>query len=130
MAKYFLAAISLASFASVLLLFGALVIAPPSFQLPPVGVVDEVFRIANLFFLGYIIYFLVRKLESLTSKVSELMNASIAFVILWIAQFSSLIWGVDGSLTAFVAAHVARIISLVLFIRIYYLAGRGIDERQ
>ena len=129
-AKYFFAAISLASFGSVLLLFGILVIAPPFFQLPSVGFVDEVFRIANLLFLGYIVYFLIRRLESFPTSVSELISAPIAFLILWIAQFCSLIWGVDGSLTAFVAAHIARIISLVHFIRIYYLTERTTDETK
>ncbi len=129
-AKYFFAAISLTSFVSVVSLFGLLVVMPPVFQVPPVGFVDEVFRVANLLFLGYVVFFLIRRLEFFPESVSELVSAPIAFLILAVAQFSSFIWGIDGSLTALVAAHVARIISLILFIRIYFLTERAGDEAK
>jgi hypothetical protein len=119
-AKYFLVLISLASFVSVLLLLAALIFAPPFFTLPAVRTVDETFRLANLLFLGYVIYYLVRKFESSHNTISGLVWAPLAFSLLWLAQFSLFIWGVDGSQTAFVAAHIARLTSLILFIRIYY----------
>jgi hypothetical protein len=119
-AKYFLVFIALASFVSILLLFVALIVAPPFFALPAVRTVDEVFRLANLVFLGYVIYYLVRKLESSHEAISGLVWAPFAFSLMWLAQFSFFIWGVDGSQTAFAAGHVARLISLALFIRIYY----------
>jgi hypothetical protein len=119
-AKYFLVLISLASFISVILLLGALIVAPPFSTLPAVRTVDETFRLANLLFLGYVIYYLVRKLESSHNTISGLVWAPFAFSLLWLAQFSLFIWGVDGSQTAFVAAHVARLTSLILFIHIYY----------
>jgi hypothetical protein len=119
-AKYFLVLISVASFVSVLLLLGVLVVVPPFLTLPAVRTVGEAFRLANLVFLGYVIYYLVRKLESSREAISSLVWAPLAFSLLWLAQFSMLIWGVDGSQTAFVAAHAARLASLILFIRIYY----------
>jgi hypothetical protein len=122
-AKYFLVLISAASFISVFLVLGVLVVAPPFLALPSVRIVDEAFRLANLFFLGYVIFYLVRKLELPHEQISGLVWAPLAFSLLWLAQFSMLIWGVDGSQTAFVAAHAARLASLILFIRVYYRGG-------
>jgi hypothetical protein len=124
MTKKAFVGILLASTASVLLVLVAIFVAPPHFELPPVQVADEFFRIANLFFLGYIVYFLIRKLEMAASDVSKLVSAPMAFTILWIAQFSMFIWGTDRSLTAFVAGQVMQIVALALFLRIYILTSK------
>jgi|WetSurMetagenome_2_1015567.scaffolds.fasta_scaffold27301_3 hypothetical protein len=116
--------ILLASIASVLLVLVAIFLTPPNLELPSVYVVDEYFRITNMFFLGYIIYFLIHKLETATGEVSKLVSAPIAFAILWISQFSTFIWGVDGSLTAFVAGQAMQVIAYAMFLRIYLLTSK------
>lgn len=123
--KRFLGIISFASVVSILLFFGALVVAPPFLELPSVNVVDEFFRIVNLVFLGYIIYNLGKRLEQSREAISGLIWAPTAFSLLFLAQYSLLIWGIDGSQTAFVFAHAVRLASLTLFIRIYYSSGRA-----
>jgi len=123
--KYSFGLISLVSIISILLFFGALAVAPPCMELPSVNVTDEYFRVMNLFFLGYVIYYLVKHFEPSHRAISGLIWAPLAFSFLWLAQYSSLIWGIDGSQTAFVLAHVARLASLILFIRIYYLSRRA-----
>jgi hypothetical protein len=123
--KFFLGIISFASGISVLLFLGALIVAPPFLGLPSVDVVDECFRIMNLVFLGYVICHLVKHLKPSHEAVSSLMWAPLAFSLLWLAQYSSLIWGIDGSQAAFAGAHVARLASLMLFILIYHQSGRA-----
>ncbi|MCP8304863.1 MAG: hypothetical protein H3Z50_05280 [archaeon] len=128
--KYFLSLVSLASAISILLFFGASFVAPPFLELPSVNVVDEFFRIGNLVFLGYVIYHLVKYLEMSHEAISGLIWAPSAFSLLWLAQYSLFIWGIDGSQIAFVFAHVARLASLILLIRIYYMSGRAGNESR
>lgn len=123
--KFFLGMISFASIISILLFLGTLIVAPPFLGLPSVNVVDECFTIINLVFLGYVICHLVKHLKLSHGAVSSLIWAPLAFSLLWLAQYSLLIWGIDGSQTAFAVAHVARLVSLVLFISIYYHSGRA-----
>lgn len=118
-------AISLASAISLLLIFGALTVAPPFMGLPTVNVIEEYFRIGNLIFLGYIIYNLVKRLESAHETIPGLVWTPFAFSLFWLAQYSLLIWGIDGSQTAFVVAHGARLASLILFIYIYNSSVRA-----
>jgi hypothetical protein len=121
--RYFLGLITFASVISILLVFVTLIVVPPFLKIPCVNVLDEYFRITNLFFLGYVIYHLVKHLTHLTETTSNLVWAPSAFSLMWLSQYSSLIWGIDGSQTAFVLAHVARLASLILFICIYCQSG-------
>lgn len=123
--KYFLGTISFASLISIFLFLGALVVSPPFLKFPSVNVADEWFAIGNLVFLGYVIYHLVKHLDSSRVAIPGLVWAPSAFSLLWLAQYSLLIWGIDGSQTAFIFAHGARLTSLILFIRIYQLSGRA-----
>jgi hypothetical protein len=125
MTKKAFVGILLTSIASVLLILLAILLVPPYLELPSVQTVDEYFRITNLFFLGYIIYFLIHKLETATGEVSKLVSAPIAFAILWISQFSTFIWGIDGSLVAFVAGQVMQVVAYAMFLRIYLLTSKG-----
>jgi hypothetical protein len=122
--KYFLGLISLFSAISVILFFVALIVAPPFLELPSIGVVDECLRVANLIFLGYIICNLVKHFESSHKAISGLIWTPLAFSLLWLVQYSLLIWGIDGSQTAFIFAHIARLASLTLFISIYHSSER------
>jgi hypothetical protein len=119
--RRFLEIVSSASVISVLLILGGLYIAPPCLELPPNSVADEWFRLANLVFLVYIVYALVRQLGSSRQTISGSVWAPSAFSLLAIGQYSQLIHDIDGSQTAFIFAHIIRIASLLLFISIYYL---------
>jgi hypothetical protein len=116
--KRFLSVISLVSAISLLFVLGILMMTPPFLELPPANIVDECFTIANLVFLGYVIYSVVKRLELARVPISGLW-APTAFSLLCLGQYSSLIWEIDGSQAAFAFAHGARIASLILLIRIY-----------
>ena len=121
--KYPLGLITFASIISILLVFAALIVSPPFLQVPSTNVFDEYFRITNLVFLGYIIYHLVKHLKASEETLFSLIYAPSAFSLMWLAQYSLLIWGLDGSPVAFVLAHLARLASLILLIRIYLQSG-------
>jgi thiol:disulfide interchange protein len=121
--KYFLGLITFSSAISILLVFVALVAAPPFLEIPSVNVLDEYFRITNLVFLGYVIYHLVKHVKPSNETISGLVWSPTAFSLMWLAQYSLLIWGIDGSQAAFILAHVARLGSLTLFILIYCQSG-------
>jgi hypothetical protein len=121
--KRFLGIISFFSATLLLFVFGFMVITPP-LELPSTAAVDEGFTIANLVFLGYAIYSVVRRLELSKEPIAGLW-APTAFFLLVLNQYSSLIWEIDGSQTSFVLAHCFRIASLLLFIRVYESAGRA-----
>lgn len=124
-AKHILKIVSLASAISIFLILLGLYLAPPSLGLPSNDVADEGFRIANLVFLVYVIYTLVKNWESSRRPISRSMWASSAFSLLAIGQYSQLIHDIDGSQTAFIFAHILRIASLLVLIYIYYVSGKG-----
>jgi len=123
--RHFLGVISLVSVFPILLFLAALIVAPPFMGLPSVHVVDEVFMVGNLVFLGYVIFCLVKHLESSGEVTFDLVWTPFAFSVLWFGQYCMFIWEVDGSLTAFVSAHVARLVSLLLFMYVYHMS-RGV----
>lgn len=122
--KRALGMISLASLVSILLFFATLLAMPPFLQFPSANIVDECFTVVNLGFLLYIIYRFINYWESPHKAVSGLIWTPSAFSLFVLSQYSWLIWGIDGSQTAFVLAHINRIAALLLFIRIYYVSGR------
>ncbi len=126
--KYSFGIILFASVVSIFLLFVVLLLAPPSMGLPSVNVVDEFFMTVNLVFLGYVIWHLVKHFESSQKTPSGFIWTPTAFSLLWLGQYSSLIWAIDRSQTAFIFAHGARITSLILFICIFYLSRRISNE--
>lgn len=117
--------ISFASTVSVSLIMVGAVLYAPLLGASSVDVVDEILGAVNLVFVGYIIYHLSIRLKSLLKEeIAGVLWTPFAFILLWLSQYSLLIWTVDGSQTAFTLAHVARLASLILFIYIYYLPGR------
>jgi len=84
-----------------------------------------IFTMVNLALLSYIILFLFRKIQLAKGGFKDLLSAPLAFVFLWIGQFSFLIWSVtDGGTIILIASQVARIMSFVLFVQIYYVASK------
>ncbi|MDD3792981.1 MAG: hypothetical protein PHY74_07605 [Candidatus Bathyarchaeota archaeon] len=121
--KFSLFTLSVWSIFSVICFFGLL------FVINPVGAlsiysVNGIFTVANLALLTYILYFLITKLELKQGSVYGLVSAPVAFAFLWLGQFSFLIWKFDGGTASLFGSEITRVISLVLFIRIYYLASR------
>ncbi|MEM3578280.1 MAG: hypothetical protein QXX51_07535 [Candidatus Bathyarchaeia archaeon] len=125
---FYFVLISIFCLLSISLFFAILIVVPPFLELPSVMVADECFRVANLIFLGYVIYYVVKHFESSLKVISGLRWTVLAFSLLWLAQYSMLIWGVDGSQTAFALAHLARLVSLTLFIFIYRSSRRVKNE--
>jgi hypothetical protein len=123
--KHYLAVISLVSVVSVLFVLGALVVSPPFLEFPNAYITDEFFRVANLVFLAYTVYRVVKQVALSSKVMSGLLWAPLAFSIYWVGQYSLLIWGLDGSQTAFVGAHIARLVALVLLIYVFYSSGRS-----
>jgi hypothetical protein len=109
------------------LIFGAFIIlflANPS-GLVSVYSINEIFAMINLALLSYILLFLVRKLQLIKLKVSDLIIAPIAFLALWLGQFSFLVFSfAGGGNLALVGSQIARVVGLALFIQIYYQASK------
>jgi hypothetical protein len=121
--KFSFLTISAWSLVSVICIFGLLLVTNP-IGLSSVYSANELFTVANLALLTYIIFFLIRRLELTDGNISGLISAPVAFAFLWLGQFSFLIWNFDGGIAALVGSQIAPVIGLVLFIRIYYLASK------
>jgi hypothetical protein len=119
--------ISLWSLVGVVCVFGLLLIINPAGLLQTVYSINEIFSVVNLGLLVYVVAFLVRKLELSNGGVSGLISAPLAFAFLGVGEVSFLIWNIDGSMTALVVSQIARVLGLLLFIRIYYLARKGLS---
>jgi hypothetical protein len=83
------------------------------------------FTTFNLALLSYIILFLCRKIQLAKGRSKDLLSAPLAFVFLWVGQFSFLVWSIAISNTVIlIGSQVARIVSFVLFVLIYYAASK------
>jgi hypothetical protein len=112
------------SAALILIAFGLLFVINPS-GLASVYSDNQLFAIANLALLSYIILFLFRKLQLTNRGASALVSGPMAFTFLWLGQFSFLVWVLaDGGDIALIGSQVARVISFVIFLRIYYTASK------
>ncbi len=112
------------SIAAVVCTFGLLMILNPTGS-PAVYSANIIFTAANLFLLSYIIFFLSRNLELTSGSAAGLVSAPLAFGLLWLGQLCFLIWDIDGGGDAsLLGSQVARVVSLALFIRIYYLVSK------
>ncbi len=120
------ASISLWSLVGIICVFGLLLIINPT-GLQTVYSINEIFSIVDLGLLIYVVAFLVRKLELSNGGVSGLISAPLAFAFLGLGEVSFLIWSIDSSMTALVLSQIARVLGLLLFIRIYYLARKGLS---
>jgi hypothetical protein len=117
--------ISFASTVSVSLIMVGAALSAPFLGTSSVHVVDEILGAVNLAFIGYVIYHLSKRLKSLLKeKILGAIWTPFAFILLWLAQYSLLIWAIDGSQTAFALAHVATLSSLILLMHVYYLPGQ------
>jgi len=91
-----------------------IVFVPPTFVLPSYKTVDEYFRIFNIILALYI------SLQALRSHAMKPGHKTIWFplgyVLLVFSQYSLLVWSLDSSFSAFVGAHVLRLMGLFVFL--------------
>ena len=96
---------------------------PPMFGLPSYKTVDEYFRIFNIVCLSYI------SIHTLRSHVSQpdpkTIWIPIGFILLGFGQYSSLLWSLDSSFSAYVGAHFLRLLGLLVFLFVVYQAFYG-----
>jgi len=96
---------------------------PPMFGLPSYKTVDEYFRLFNIVCLAYI------SIHTLRSHVSQpdpkTIWIPISYLLLGFSQYSSLIWSLDSSFTAYVGAHFLRLSGLLIFLFVVYKAFYG-----
>ncbi len=122
-AKHNFVTISIWSIISVISILGVLLLINPS-GLASIYSFNELFTIANLALLSYILFFIVRNLE-MADHASNLISAPLAFAFIWLGQFSFLMWKLDGGgYASLIGSQIAPIIGLALFIRMYYVISR------
>ncbi len=90
---------------------------------PPYNQVDEYFSAFNLFMLGYVFKSAIVSIVEQGRR--EFIYIPAAFAVLWLGQYSALIFGLDGSVSAFIAEHITKIIGLALFVGVLYQVMRG-----
>jgi hypothetical protein len=86
-------------------------VVPPFGALPPYSVTDQILRIINLGFLGYIIFSLNQSLKRSPHEVNFLVQAG--FILLAFGQYSLLLWALDQGFWSFVLANLFRLAGLV-----------------
>jgi hypothetical protein len=91
---------------------------PPMFGLPSLKTVDEYFIFFNIICLAYVS---IHTLKDHASKPDpKTIWIPLSYLLLGFAQYSSLIWSLDSSFSAFVGAHVLRIGGLLVLLFVAY----------
>jgi hypothetical protein len=89
---------------------------------------SRIFSLLNIILLSFIICLLARRLQSKSKAGSGLISAPVAFIFLWLGQIFFLIYAyANGGNIALIVSQITRLISLVLFIRIYYIASKEVS---
>jgi len=91
---------------------------PPMFGLPSYKIVDEYFKLFNIICLAYI------SIHTLRIHVSQpdpkTIWVPISYILLGFGQYSSLIWSLDSSFSAYVGSHLLRLLGLLIFAFVVY----------
>jgi hypothetical protein len=99
------------------------ILTPPAFDFPAYNRLDEYFGVLNLVMLGYVFK---SSLDSIvTQGRKEFIYIPAAFAILWLGQYSALIFDLDRNVSSFVAEHIAKILGLALFVGVLAQIRRG-----
>jgi hypothetical protein len=93
---------------------------PPLFALPSYKTADEYFRLFNMILAIYITFHTLR--SHAVKPEPKTILAPLGYALLAFSQYSFLIWSLDSSFSAFVGAHVIRILSLLVFLFVSYKA--------
>ncbi|MCW3984221.1 MAG: hypothetical protein NWE96_09545 [Candidatus Bathyarchaeota archaeon] len=128
-----LSSLAIGSILLIASVFGVLLAIYPS-GLVSVYSYNLLFTVANLCLISYILFFIIRRLESATENIALLISAPVAFAFLWLGQFSFLITKLDGGDASLIGSQIAPIIGLTILIRIYYLNSKRchvpVDDQQ
>ena len=109
------AALAFAAVVSYLIVFE-----PPVFGLPTYKTVDEYFRLFNIVCLTYIS---IHTLRSHAARPDpKTIWIPLGYLLLDFSQYSSLIWSLDSSFSAYAGAHFLRLSGLVVFLFVVYQA--------
>lgn len=107
--------------------FGFLdVINPPGLSI--IYSLNDLFTVANLALISYIILFLVRNYWISPHKNTGLITVPVAFAAFWSGQLSYLLWEFTRSDAALLGSQVGRVIGLALLIVMYYFASKEASE--
>ncbi len=115
--KFTLRTLSVSAIPIMTTIFVILMIIPPVFQLPSYEQVDEYFRVFNMVVLAYVFKSALNSIIEQGKK--EFVYIPAAYAVLWLGQYSALIFSLDDSLSAFIAMHIAKVIGLALFAGIF-----------
>jgi hypothetical protein len=95
---------------------------------------NSFFAAANLVILTYILACVARKIKLASGKTSGLLAAPVAFGLLWLGQIMFLLWDMfNGGFFCLLGTEVTRLVSLVIFVFIYYSASKEVstvDKQQ
>lgn len=95
-----------------------IVLVPPGFALPSYKTVDEYFRFFNMLFACYLAIHTFRR--HALKPAPKTIWATFGYILLAFGQYSSLIWSLDSSFSAFVGAHIIRLAGLLVFLFVSY----------
>lgn len=107
----------------VMVMIAVIVLTPPPFDFPPYNQADQYFRVFNMIILAYIFKSTLGSIVEQGRK--EFAYIPAAYAVLWLGQFSALIYSLDGGVSAFIAQHVAKVIALSLFVGVLSQVIRG-----
>jgi hypothetical protein len=103
--------------------FGVLdLINPPGLSI--IYSLNDLFTVANLAFISYIILFLFRNYWISPHRNTGLITVPVAFAAFWSGQVSFLLWEYTRSDAALIGSQVGRVIGLALLIVMYYFASK------
>jgi len=131
--KYGFLSLSLLSIAIVVCLFAALLVINPA-GMASVYADNSLFAAVNLIILTFILACVFRKIKLASGKSSGLLAAPAAFGLLWLGQLLFLLWdNFNGGYFSLLGTEIVRLISLVIFVFIYYSASKEVstvDKQQ
>lgn len=98
------------------------VFATSAFDLLPHYKLEAYFRMFNLLMLGYVFKSTLSSIVEQGRK--EFMYIPAAYALLWLGQYSALIYDLDGNLSNFIAYNITKVIGLALFVGVLYQVRR------
>jgi hypothetical protein len=103
------------------------VVEPPMFGLPSYKTADEYFRLFNIICLTYISIHTIR--SHVSKPDPETIWIPFGYLLLGFGQYSSLIWSIDPSFSAYAGAYVLRLAGLLVFLYVSFRTFYG-SRRQ
>jgi hypothetical protein len=88
----------------------AAIVVPTPMVVPPYRTVDELFRVANMVLLAYILYSLYQALKGERREIGAMVSSG--FVFLAGNEYSLLLWALDRGFWSLVLGHVMQVAGL------------------